>query len=204
MQQNVHKSVQNYPKTISLRNFEIPPKIWDFGVFQKENSMCRGSTKACVHYLDSQYNNFWYAFFLLSKIGHAYVNFRISPCAKWCFSQASTPLVVYNSPRNKNMKEWFILHLLEKMVFLTSRTLLSPSGTRIFFPSTLNVMISQMVENECLGFDQHVDIQVSYKIKQFEKYQRMFQFYTINLAFNWGSFEVVLTNIAPCPWGIKN
>jgi hypothetical protein len=182
MQQNVHKSVQNYPKTISLRNFEIPPKIWDFGVFQKENSMCRGSTKACVHYLD----------------------FRISPCAKWCFSQASTPLVVYNSPRNKNMKEWFILHLLEKMVFLTSRTLLSPSGTRIFFPSTLNVMISQMVENECLGFDQHVDIQVSYKIKQFEKYQRMFQFYTINLAFNWGSFEVVLTNIAPCPWGIKN
>jgi hypothetical protein len=32
----------------------------------------------------------------------------------------------------------------------------------------LNVMISQMVRNECVRFGRHVDIQVSYKILQLE------------------------------------
>jgi hypothetical protein len=32
------------------------------------------------------------------------------------------------------------------------------------FLSTLNVMILQMVRNECVRFGEHVDIEVSYKI----------------------------------------
>jgi hypothetical protein len=36
------------------------------------------------------------------------------------------------------------------------------------FSSTLNVMISQTVRNECVRFGRHVDIQVSYKILRLE------------------------------------
>jgi hypothetical protein len=34
------------------------------------------------------------------------------------------------------------------------------------FLSTLNVMILQMVKNECVRFGEHVDIEVSYKTLQ--------------------------------------
>jgi hypothetical protein len=51
------------------------------------------------------------------------------------------------------------------MVFLAFKTLLSPfDAGEIFFWSTLNVMILQMVRNECVRFGGHVDIKVSYKI----------------------------------------
>jgi hypothetical protein len=87
----------------------------------------------------------------------------------WMFSQGSTPLVgmkfceyVPNSLRNKNLKS-LIPNLLEKMVFLASKTLQSPSSAaKKTFSSTLNVMILQIVRNECLRFDVHIDIQVSY------------------------------------------
>jgi hypothetical protein len=75
---------------------------------------------------------------------------------------------ILNSPRDKNK----MLHkpcLLEKVVFWAFKTLLSPSGTgKKTFLSTLNVMISQMVRNECIRFGGHVDIEVSYKIFQLE------------------------------------
>jgi hypothetical protein len=69
-----------------------------------------------------------------------------------------------NSLRNKNM-ERLIPYLLEKMVFLAFKTLLSlrVQGEIIFW-STLNVMILQMVRIECVRFGGHVDIEVSYKI----------------------------------------
>jgi hypothetical protein len=35
--------------------------------------------------------------------------------------------------------------------------------------SSLNIMISQTVTNECIRFGGHVDIEVSYKILQLEK-----------------------------------
>jgi hypothetical protein len=56
------------------------------------------------------------------------------------------------------------LHL--KMVFLPSETLqLSLLGAvEKTLCLTLNVMISQMVRNECVRFGGHVDIEVSYKI----------------------------------------
>jgi hypothetical protein len=51
------------------------------------------------------------------------------------------------------------------MVFLAFKTLLSPLGAREKnVLSTLNVMILQMVRNECVRFGGHVDIEVRYKI----------------------------------------
>jgi hypothetical protein len=69
-----------YPKTISLKNFEIPPKIEILIFFQKK-IICRGGTKVCANRLDFQYNNFSYAFFVVKKLP-LYVNFNISPCGK--------------------------------------------------------------------------------------------------------------------------
>jgi hypothetical protein len=75
---------------------------------------------------------------------------------------------VPNSPRNKNLKR-LILNLLEKVVFLDPKRLLSPFGrSKKTFFSTLNVMISQMVRNEIVKFGRHIDIEVSYKILQLE------------------------------------
>jgi hypothetical protein len=73
-----------------------------------------------------------------------------------------------NSPRNKNLKR-HILNLLEKVVFLDPKRLLSPfAGGKKTFSSILNVMISQMVRNESVRFGRHIDIEVSYKILEFE------------------------------------
>jgi hypothetical protein len=71
---------------------------------------------------------------------------------------------VPNSPRNKNPKR-LIPYLLEKVVFMDPKRLLSPfrRGEKNFF-STLNVMISQMVRNESVRFGRHIDREVSYKI----------------------------------------
>jgi hypothetical protein len=71
---------------------------------------------------------------------------------------------VPNSPRNKNLKR-HISYLLEKVVFLGPKRLLSPfrRDKKTFF-STLNVMISQMVRNESVRFGRQIDIEISYKI----------------------------------------
>jgi hypothetical protein len=74
------ETVKICPKTISLRNFEIPPKI-EILIFFKKNPVCRGRTKAYSHHLDFQYNNFLYAFFIVKK-QPLYVNFNIPPCGK--------------------------------------------------------------------------------------------------------------------------
>jgi hypothetical protein len=63
-----------------------------------------------------------------------------------------------NSHRNKNLESI--------NGFLAPKTWLYPSITgkkKPFFP-TLNVMILQMVRNECIRFGGHVEVQVSYKI----------------------------------------
>jgi hypothetical protein len=72
-----------------------------------------------------------------------------------------------NSPRDKNK----MLHnpcLLEKVVFwacLQNSTIPFGVGKKTFL-STLNVIISQTVRNECTRFGGHVDIKFSYKILQ--------------------------------------
>ena len=71
---------------------------------------------------------------------------------------------VPNLPRNKNPKR-HISYLLEKVVLLDPKRLLSPFGRgKKTFSSTLNVIISQMVRNESVRFGRHIDIKVSYKI----------------------------------------
>jgi hypothetical protein len=100
-----------------------------------------------------------------------YVNFSIPPCGNWWFFQGSTPHVgmrfcghIPNSPRNKNPNR-HISYLLEKVVFLDPKRLVSPwVGAEKTISSTLNVMISKMVRNEIVWFGRHVDIEVNYKI----------------------------------------
>jgi hypothetical protein len=73
-----------------------------------------------------------------------------------------------NSSTNKN-KMSHNPCLLEKVVFRAFETLLSSFGTgKKTFKKNLNVMISQMVRNECIRFGGHADIEVSYKILQLE------------------------------------
>jgi hypothetical protein len=102
--------------------------------------MCRRSTDAYAHRLDFQYNNFGNVFSIVKK-RPLLVNFNIPHYGKYFFSQCSTRLVgmrlcrhVPNSPRDKNR----MMHhpcLLEKVVFLASKTMLPPIGTwkKIFF-----------------------------------------------------------------------
>jgi hypothetical protein len=75
---------------------------------------------------------------------------------------------VPNSLRNKNPKR-HISYLLEEVVFLDPKRLLTPFGKgKKTFSSTLNVMILQMVRNESVSFCRHIDIEVSYKILESE------------------------------------
>ena len=125
--------------------------------------------RACFHHLSFQSKNFSYAIFIVKK-GPFYVNFSIPLCAKWHFSRFHSLVDmrfcshVPNSHRNKNLKS-LNPYLLYKMVFLASKTLMYPLsiGKRIFF-STLNLIILQMVWNECVRFGGHINLQVSYKI----------------------------------------
>jgi hypothetical protein len=74
---------------------------------------------------------------------------------------------VLNSPRNINPKR-LISYLLEKVDFLDPKRLLHPLVGAKKKSSTLNVMISQMVKNESIRFNWHIDIEVSYKILRLE------------------------------------
>jgi hypothetical protein len=61
--------------------------------------------------------------------------------------------------------ERHIPYLLKKMVFWPSKLYYFPWAQRkITFLSTLKVMISQTIRNECERFGGHVDMEVRYKI----------------------------------------
>jgi hypothetical protein len=63
---NAAKSAQIYPKTISLRNFEMPPKI-EILVFFKKNKFC---VEEALEYLFTAWNLniiIFHMSFLLSK-----------------------------------------------------------------------------------------------------------------------------------------
>jgi hypothetical protein len=115
--------VKIFPKTISLRNFEIPPKFEVIIIFWKRKVLVqRRRIKACAHHLNFQCNSFWYAFSIVKKCPLD-VNFSIIPCGKSFFSQCSTPLAgvrfsrqIINSPTKKNK----MLHnpcLFKKIIF---------------------------------------------------------------------------------------
>jgi hypothetical protein len=134
MQQNLPKSAQNcqnLPKDNLLGKLWNTTKKWDFDFFSRnEKPMCRRGTNVYAHSLDFwYYNNFGDVFSIVKK-WPLFVNCSISHCEKCFFSQCSTPLVglcrhVSNSPRDKN-KMMHHPYLLEKVVFLASKTLLSP------------------------------------------------------------------------------
>jgi hypothetical protein len=85
--------------------------------------------------------------------------------------------------------------LLQKVVFLASKTLLSPIGTgKKTFSSILNFMISRMGRNKCVKFGGHVYRQVNYKILQ-SKVPNTAQTCAIYLAFDRGCFEAILIEI---------
>ena len=110
--------------------------------------------------------------YIYSQKWPLHVNFNISPCGNWWghthFSQGFTPCVgmrfcgnVPKSPRNKNPKR-HISYLLENVLLLDPKTLLSPLGRgEKTFSSTLNVKILQMARNESVRLGRHIDIEVS-------------------------------------------
>jgi hypothetical protein len=69
-----------------------------------------------------------------------------------------------NPPRNKNPKR-HISYLLENVVFLDPRRLLSPLavGEKNFFVNFKHYDLTNL-KNECVRFGGPVDIEVSYKI----------------------------------------
>jgi hypothetical protein len=74
---------QNLPKTANIYQEK------------KEKHVYRGSTKACAHSLDFQYNNFLYVFFFCQqKMAFVCEFFSIPPYGKYFFLQYSTLLVV--------------------------------------------------------------------------------------------------------------
>jgi hypothetical protein len=103
---------------------------------------------------------------------------------------------VPNSLRNKNM-ERHIPYLLLKMVFWPSKLCcpLRVHGKKTFL-STLNVMILQIVRNECVRFGGQVNIKVSYKVLRLDVLKRL-QFCTNYLAWNRSCFETVLMENTP-------
>jgi hypothetical protein len=103
--------------------------------------------------------NFWYAFFLVKKL-LLHVIFSIPPCGTILFFQCSRPFVdtrfiryMPNLIRSKNMKS-HNPYQLQKMVFWPPKLCIGEKKNL----STLNVMISQTVRNECPKFDVNVDI----------------------------------------------
>ena len=165
----IYRKLPNFvkisPKTISLKNFEIPPKVEILYFSPNTKNLVYGScTKAYTHLLNFQYNYFLNAF-LLSKNGLC-MWILAYPLVKIIFSQHSTPLVgmrYYKHIPNLPIDNKMLRNpcLLDKVIFLAFKTLLSPLAQKINKKlSTLNAMMWQIVRN---GFDRHIDIEVSYK-----------------------------------------
>jgi hypothetical protein len=125
---NLPKTAKIYPKTICLRNFEIPSKIEILAFFKIKSSMCRRGTRACAYRLDFQYKNFSFVFFVV-KNRPLYATFSIPLVEIDVFLKVPHLLIgmnfcehVLDSLRNKNLKK-ITPNLLGKMVFLASKTL---------------------------------------------------------------------------------
>ena len=146
-----------------------------FWCFPKEKkSMCRRGTKARADLLDFQYNKFFMLLFIVKKlplcmkfsISHVdFILFLNVPHFLWIWNFVDMYLTYLET---KIWRGTFYIYF-KKMVFLAFNTLLSPFGTRgKNYSSTLNIMILQTSRNKCERFGGHVDIELSYKILQFE------------------------------------
>jgi hypothetical protein len=104
-----------------------------------------------------------------------YVKFSLPPWGKWIFLNVPRLLWVWD------FEDMYLTHLetriwrgtfriyFKKWFFWPSKLCcpLWAQGKKTFL-STLNVMILQMVRNECVRFGEHVDIEVRYKILQLD------------------------------------
>ena len=159
------------PKTICLKNFEIPPKIKILIFWKKSNPVSRWHTKACAHCLDFQYNNFSLCFLYCQKTTFV-CEFQHTPLWKIIFFlNASHFLWIWDfvdinlTHLGTRIKCCTIHAYLKKLFFGPSKFYYPPlaQGKKTFL-STLNVMILQTVRNKCARFGGHVNIEVSYKI----------------------------------------
>jgi hypothetical protein len=119
--------------------------------------MCRGSTRLYVHCLDFQYNNF-YMPFLLSKNGLCMWIPAYFLAENDFFLNVPHLLWVWD------FGGMYLTHLETRIWRGTRKWLLWPSklccplrvqGKKTFL-STLNVMILQIVRNECIRFGGHI------------------------------------------------
>jgi hypothetical protein len=134
--------------------------------------MCRGSTslRVCVHCLDF-HTIFFYMSFLLSKnclckwiSAYSLVEndfFLKVPHLLWVWDFGNMYLT------RLKIRAWRgTFHIYFKKWFFWPSKLCCPlraQGKKHFLP-ILNVMILQIVRNECVRFSRHVDIEVSCKI----------------------------------------
>jgi hypothetical protein len=169
---NVVESAQIFPKTISLRNFEMPSKI-EILVFLKKKNLCVEEALKYVFTIWIFKTIIFYMSFLLSKnclcmwiSAYSLVEndfFLNVPHLLWVWDFGDIYLAhletrIWRGSFHIYLKKWF---------FWPSKLCcpLRAQGENIFL-STLNIMILQMVRNECTRFGGHVDIEVSYKILQ--------------------------------------
>jgi hypothetical protein len=170
---NLPKIAQKLPKFAQKQNFEIPPKIEILVFLKNKNCMCRRGTKACFHHSDFQCKKFSYAIFIVKKNGLC-MWISAYPLAKNDFF-LNVPHLLWVW----DFEDMYLTHLetriwrgtfhiyFKKCFFLPSKLCcpLRVQGKKTF-SLTLNVMILQMVRNDCVRFGGHVDIEVSYKILQ--------------------------------------
>jgi hypothetical protein len=101
---NVAKSAQNCPKTISLRKFEIPPKIEILIFFQKNKFSMKNRHQTMCSQFGFSIQQFFISLFYCQKTAIVY-EFQHIPFWKFFFSMFHRSCRhVPNSTRNKNMK----------------------------------------------------------------------------------------------------
>jgi hypothetical protein len=104
------------------------------------------------------------------------------------------------SPRNNKNPKRHISYLLENVVLLDPKRLLSPLGRgEKTFSSTLNVKILQMARNESVRLGRHIDIEVSYMILWLEV-SKLVPILHYPACFKRGA---VLNKNTLCPLGVK-
>jgi hypothetical protein len=168
------KICPNLPKSTQRWTLKFHQKS-RFQCFSKiKISMCRGGRRACFHRLDFQSKNFSYAIFIVKKrpcmwiSAYPYVEnnfFGNLPHLWWIWDFAHMYLTqlqtrMWGLASHTDAKKWFF--------WPPKHCCPSRAQWKKTFSSTLNVMISQMVRNECVRFGRQVDIQVSYKILRLE------------------------------------
>jgi hypothetical protein len=129
MQQILPKTAKMCPK---MKHWNAT-KNQDFSFVQKQKFV---PVEEVLEYISTVWilnPGIFICYFYCQK-GPLYVNFSLPPCGNWWYFQSSTPHVgmgfcghVHNSPRNKNLKR-LILNLLENLVFLDPKRLMSPFG----------------------------------------------------------------------------